>query len=61
MKGSVLIFFGAHNFDMDDIYFSDKKKNSRKDEPSPSKRYVSDKFTDADFDDNSIELELKSN
>lgn len=46
---------------MDDIYFSDKKKNSRKDEPSPSKRYVSDKFTDADFDDNSIELELKSN
>jgi hypothetical protein len=46
---------------MDDIYFSDKKKKSRKDEPSPSKRYISDKFTDTDFDDNSTELELKSN
>lgn len=46
---------------MDDIYFSDKKKNSRKDEPSPSTRYVGDKFTDADFDDNDEALDFKSN
>ncbi len=37
---------------MDDIYFSDKKKNTRKSEASPSARYISDKFTDDDFDDN---------
>lgn len=46
---------------MDDIYFSDKKKNSRKDEPSPSARYVSDKFTDDDFNDNDATLDIKSN
>ena len=46
---------------MDDIYFSDKKKNGRKDEPSPSKRYVSDKFTDDDFDNKDEALDLKSN
>ncbi len=45
---------------MDDIYFSDKKKNSRKDEPSPSKRYISDKFTDDDFNDDKEALDLKS-
>lgn len=46
---------------MDDIYFSDKKKNSRKDEPSPSARYVSDKFTDDDFSDDNETLDIKSN
>lgn len=45
---------------MDDIYFSDKKKNSRKDEPSPSARYISDKFTDDDFNDDNDALDLKS-
>ena len=45
---------------MDDIYFSDKKKNTRKNEPNPSKRIVGDKFTDADFDDNNIDIDIKS-
>ena len=45
---------------MDDIYFSDKKKNSPKNEPSPSKRYVSDKFTDDDFNDDNEMPDLKS-
>ena len=45
---------------MDDIYFSDKKKRSRKDEPSASERIVSDKFTDADFNDNG-DIDIKSN
>ena len=44
---------------MDDIYFSDKKKNSRKDVHTPSKRTVSDKFIDADFDDK-INIDIKS-
>ena len=45
---------------MDDIYFSDKKKNTRKNETNPSRRNVSDKFTDADFDNN-IDIDIKSN
>lgn len=45
---------------MDDIYFSDKKKNTRKNDPNPSKRIVGDKFTDADFND-SFDKDIKSN
>lgn len=45
---------------MDDIYFSDKKKRSSKDEPSASKRIISDKFTDADFND-AGDIDIKSN
>ena len=45
---------------MDDIYFSDKKKNSRENEPSPSKRIISDKFTDADFDDTELDIKSRS-
>ena len=44
---------------MDDIYFSDKKKKSSVDEPSSSKRFVSDRFSDADFDD--TDIDIKSN
>ena len=44
---------------MDDIYFSDKKKKSSADEPSSSKRFVSDRFSDADFDD--TDIDIKSN
>ena len=35
---------------MDDIYFSDKNKRRRKDEPSHSKRIVTDKFVESDID-----------
>ena len=43
---------------MDDIYFSDKKKKSSADEPSSSKRFVSDRFSDADFDDTDIDINV---
>ena len=36
---------------MDDIYFSDKNKRRRKDEQSHSKKIVTDKFVEGDFDD----------
>ena len=36
---------------MDDIYFSDKNKRRRKDEKSHSKKIVTDKFVEGDFDD----------
>ena len=42
---------------MDDIYFSDKKKKSRKDEPSASKRIISDNFTD----DGDIDIKSNNN
>lgn len=35
---------------MDDIYFSDKNKRRRKDETSHSKKIVTDKFVEGDFD-----------
>lgn len=39
---------------MDDIYFSDKKKKGPKDEPSASKRIMTDSFVDSDYDDTDI-------
>ena len=45
---------------MDDLYFSDKKKNGRKDDGSASDRILSDKFTDADFHDKSADIDAKS-
>ena len=36
---------------MDDIYFSDKKNKNQKNESSASKRIITDKFTDSDYDD----------
>ena len=36
---------------MDDIYFSDKNKRRRKDEQSRSKKIVTDKFVEGDFED----------
>ncbi|MBQ7295731.1 MAG: LCP family protein [Clostridia bacterium] len=46
---------------MDDIYFSDKDKRRKKsgDEPASSKRIVSDKFLDSDYDDEVFELDFK--
>lgn len=42
---------------MDDIYFSDKKNKNKKVEPSASKRIITDKFTDNDYDS----ADIKSN
>lgn len=36
---------------MDDIYFSDKKKKNTVNKPDVSKRIVTDKFTDSDYDE----------
>lgn len=36
---------------MDDIYFSDKKKKNQKDKPDPSKRIVTDRFVDRDYNE----------
>lgn len=46
---------------MDDIYFSDKdkKRKNSDNEPASSKRIVSDKFLDSDYDDEVFELEFK--
>ncbi len=46
---------------MDDIYFSgkDKNKNKADNEPASSKRIVSDKFLDSDYDDEVFELDFK--
>ncbi len=46
---------------MDDIYFSgkDKKKENAGNEPASSKRIVSDKFLDSDYDDEVFELDFK--
>ena len=44
---------------MDDIYFSDKKKKHSPDEVNASKRNVTDKFSDADFDE-SVAADIKS-
>lgn len=46
---------------MDDIYFSDKDKKKRNsdNEPPSSKRIVSDKFLDSDYDDEVFELEFR--
>ncbi len=44
---------------MDDIYFSDKKKKSSKNEPSASKKIVTDKFVDSDYDEN-IDIKRQS-
>ncbi len=46
---------------MDDIYFSDKDKRRKKsdNEPASSKRIVSDKFLDSDYDDEVFELDFK--
>ena len=46
---------------MDDIYFSDKDKRRKNsdNEPASSKRIVSDKFLDSDYDDEVFELEFK--
>ena len=43
---------------MDDIYFSDKdkKRNRADNEPHSSKRRVSDKFLDSDYDNEVFEL-----
>lgn len=43
---------------MDDIYFSDKNKRRRKDEPSHSKRIVTDKFVEGDFDNDNAPVKL---
>ncbi len=45
---------------MDDIYFSDKKKKSPKDEPSASKRIVTDKFVNSDCDTENIDIKKQS-
>lgn len=44
---------------MDDIYFSDKKKKHSPDEVNASKRNVTDKFSDADFNE-SVAADIKS-
>ena len=46
---------------MDDIYFSDKdkKRNRADNEPHSSKRIVSDKFLDSDYDNEVFELEFR--
>ncbi len=44
---------------MDDIYFSDKNKRRRKDEPSHSKRIVTDKFVESDIDNAPVKLNKK--
>ena len=41
---------------MDDIYFSDKKKNNRKDSASETIKNVTDKFVDDDYDDEDIDI-----
>lgn len=41
---------------MDDIYFSDKKKNNRKDSSSETIKNVTDKFVDDDYDDEDIDI-----
>ncbi len=47
---------------MDDIYFSDKKKKSHKDEPSVSKKIVTDSFVDSDYDTENVDIKRqKSN
>ena len=42
---------------MDDIYFSDKKNKNKKIESSATKRIITDKFTDNDYDS----ADIKSN
>jgi LCP family protein required for cell wall assembly len=41
---------------MDDIYFSDKKKNARKDNASGTIKNVTDKFVDDDYDDKDVDI-----
>ena len=44
---------------MDDIYFSDKNKRRRKDEPSHSKRIVTDNFVESDIDNAPVKINKK--
>ena len=46
---------------MDDIYFSDKKKKRPRDEQSDSKRIVTDKFVDNDFNDKKVDINKRRN